>query len=830
VRSIADGLKERLRLMTFDDLLVRFHQALSGPGGSGLAATLRKRFKVAMIDEFQDTDPVQYSIFRKIYPRPSHDRLILIGDPKQAIYGFRGADIFTYLKARRAVSGDRRFGLGVNWRSSPGLVEAVNSLFSASYAPFVYQEIPYHQVRPCDPALPRLNDPDLFGDMVVWTPAPFLPRNRNGEIDKGVARRFLAKGCAAEIARLLKGGREGRIFLEGGGDGGDSPLAAGDIAVLVKDQYQAQDVKKALEEVGISSVFYAKESVFATKEAQELLLVLRGVAMPREIKAVSTALATEAVGWDAAAIASLEHDEMAWDRISSLFEELHRLWLQRGFLVMFRVMLHRLGISGRLLSLPQGERRLTNWSQLGELIHQAGMEGVGGIEGQLAWLSRQMASPDSSDEGQQLRLESDRELVTIMTIHRSKGLEFPVVFLPFAWDLGSGGSRNKELRYYDAQRECYVVDVSNSGEGASIFREQCLAEELRLLYVALTRAKVRCYLSWGGFKGAVGSGLGYLLGAEKGEDDRRLVERLQERFRSCRSIAVVPMPKAGEADGAATETATPLYSVRSVERQIIQTLGVESFSYLTAGGEEEGKFLDLAFDEDVPPARPGVMDVFSFPRGPAAGNCIHAVLENTDFTSLNEGLLLENCRRWLAAYGLDVRWDQVLVRMVRNVLTTELLPGLSLDRIPNDEKVSEMEFAWSFGTGGEGAPAGVAPLLSRYHAGMMRGFIDLLFHHDGRYFIVDYKSNHLGDTLEEYQGERLEAAMREHGYHLQAEIYALAVHRFLSRGLEGYRFMDHFGGVFYLFVRGMEPSLGRSSGVYFIPPEQIASRIGVEQG
>ncbi len=811
IRQICTGIKQRLGLFAFDDLLVKMDKALCSPNGPRLAAMLRKRFKVAMIDEFQDTDQVQYRIFEKIYPSSQHDLLIMIGDPKQSIYAFRGADIFTYLNARSKVGEERRFGLAKNWRSSPGLVEAVNFLFTRRKYPFVFEAIPYHEVKSRDPRLPFLQDPDLSGDLIIWKPDEDSKNNTShASMNKSEARRVLSDGCAGEIARLLAGGAQGRILIKDP-SGKSHPVRSSDIAILVRNRTQAEVMRNALSKAGISCVYHANQSVFSTDEAWEFLMVLRAAATPGDLSAVSTALATDAMGWNAKEIAALREHPEKWEDISSAFFELRSLWLRRGVLVMFRQMIHQLGIAHRLLQLPGGERRLTNWFQLAELLDEKRPE-VSGIEAELSWLANQIELGGSDEEGQQMRLESDRQLVTIMTIHRSKGLEFPIVFVPFIWDSSSGANRQNLLQYFDEKQGCYVIRTDH-GQMRSEMERQRLAEETRLLYVALTRAVVRCYISWGRFKSSENSALYYLLQGYEIEGPER-----------CPASNITPIPGPVEKEIRTDDDTTLLYEVRQVTRRVRQRFGVESFSSLSM--EEQGDDSLYHFQKGPEPLEGHGKDIFSFPRGALPGNCIHKILENVDFSHDDSEAILGKCRLALAEWGLDPTWDHVLLEMVENVTGTQILPDIRLKAIPPDQMVKEMEFS-SFFSSIIDVPSSLRQALDRYESGIIRGFVDLLFAHDGLYYVADYKSNYLGDKLQDYRIEKLRQAMTIHDYHLQAEIYALALHRLLSKTMADYRFNQHFGGVVYLFVRGIHPSSNGKTGVLFIPREEIGKRLGL---
>jgi len=851
IRKEIDRRKSQQRVLFFDDLLNKLDLALSGDGQAQLAERIRTRYPVAMIDEFQDTDPLQYRIFHRIYQDCPECGLFMIGDPKQAIYSFRGADIFTYMQARHDTeSQSGHFTLGINWRSHSTLVHAVNALFEKAQAPFIYEkEIGFHPVSPADDKgkadkSPLTINGKIPEPLVSWF-VPMTDENKwHGSIKKNWASPNIASGCASEIARLLNLGQQGDALI------GSDNVAAKDIAILVRDRYEAAHIRDALNVVGIASVYISRDSVFKTEEAQELTYLLHAVLEPG--KALRTALATRVMGWDAMRIDSLGQDEMAWESRVQAFQSYQKLWREHGFMPMLHTLMRQEGIIAQLLSLENGERRMTNLLQLAELAQVASQQHPG-IENLLRWLKDERAAENRNAEEQQLRMESDENLVKIVTIHKSKGLEYPIVFIPYIWT-SKGLKERKEIKqggfftfHDEATRQLYAdLGSDHREENLTLAERERLAEDLRLLYVALTRAKYRCYFSWGQFNGAASSAMAWLLHQSKNDDsdtptcnmqglsDDQIcaaLDKLNEKNRT--HLLIQDLPEGWEALDKIhneKEKAEALTFKGSVE----QTWRMTSFTGLTQASK---KGLDVHieqpdYDSDAA-AGQGVISQsaglsrFSFPRGMRAGVFLHSLFETIDFPSATGEQLSARVSRHLAQYGYDEKWTDVLAQWVKEVLDTPLdeTKALMLRKISSEKRLVEMDF--HFPLAGLSCTRlnallnkirGMKTAKSRMNfqtvKGMMKGFIDLIFEFDGRFYVLDYKSNYIGDKLEDYGMEALGQAMVEHGYDLQYLIYVVALHRYLKQRLPDYNYEMHIGGVYYLFLRGMSPERGAKSGVY----------------
>ena len=865
--------KERARLESYDDLLYRLAEALRAPSGSLLARMVRDRFRAALIDEFQDTDPVQYEIFRRLYFE-NEAILFLIGDPKQSIYAFRGADVFAYLQAKRDAGGDPHTLL-VNHRSDPTLVHAINALFGrlSSPFPFLSDEIPFLAVEPWAQAR------DHLGGTAAGQPAfqiLFVPRNesvqvakRGGGITKGWADEHLADLVAAEIMR----------FLGSGATIDEDAVKPGHIAVLCRKNSQASHMQEALRRLGVPSVLQSEATVFETPEADEMERILRATADPGDAAAVRAALATALLGQDAGALAALEQDELGWDEWLRHFQRWNDLWTRRGFITAFRTLLDSQSVHARLLRLLDGERRLTNVLHLMELLHTASTEERRGPHALVHWLS-QMRTDDATraalgSEAAQIRLESDAAAVMLTTIHKSKGLQYPIVYCPYLWDGKLLGATDEcWVRFHDSgDAERLKLDIGSPDHEVHVqaAARETFAENLRLLYVALTRARHRCTVVWGAFNDAKTSALGYVFHAQaeqpstaeariaacvRARDDGQLRDDLQRAAAAapdCIAVSDLRFDRVERYTPPCTDP-SPL-QCRSVTRRLDRSWRMSSFSGLTAGEAisrpaEEGVDHDAIVEvptEPVGGGAPALITLHDFPAGAQAGDCIHHILEKLDFQADSAGVR-EHVAAGLSGFGFEDKWTDTLCHALAGVLATPLGSGAEefcLKDISLLRRLSELEFMLAVesrestvdrrvvtqhGAPGLLTSARLAEVFARdatravpgeYAArvrslgfapltGFLKGFIDLVFEHRGRWYVVDYKSNFLGPGADDYRPSKLLQPMADHHYFLQYHLYLVALHRHLRARLPGYCYEEHIGGVYYLFLRGMSPEHGRS--------------------
>ncbi|MCW5206566.1 exodeoxyribonuclease V subunit beta [Desulfobulbus sp. F5] len=817
LRSELARRKQEQSQLSFDDLLTALAGALQGPEGDVLARSISRRFPVIMVDEFQDTDQVQYRIFKGIHAanmvaatRTSSRSagLFLIGDPKQAIYSFRGADIFTYIQARHDTPEQNRLTMTTNYRSSTAMVKAVSHLF-AHEAPFLFakDEIDFPQV---EAATKADTSPLLFDNKLGPALTCLLLPESEKPLAKMAAEPLAARCCAHELAALLAAGLAGEAKI------GAHNLAAGDLAVLVRTNDQAELIRQELNALGIASVCGDKDSVFAAKEAQQLLRLLTSLSDLADLALMRTALAGDLFGWTAEQIDQLREDEQAREKIMADMSRYHQLWQQQGFLPMLQQLLSEQKTVGRLHAAPSGERMLTNILHLAELLQEASRQRPG-VDALLRWFSDQMQQPESQAENQQLRLESDENLVKIVTIHKAKGMEYPLVFLPFLWT-ARPCSNEQPLAFHRYDQLCLDLG-SGSEEHFRLAERERLAEDLRLLYVAVTRAIYACFFCWGRISKMEESALYYLLQREAGADLERLWDVLT--IKPCPTEFVPPELRPAD-DKAASLSAVKFRGKIVTDWQIV------SYSSLTAAHKnsspEQPDHDELQAEETQTALG---QNVFGFPKGAAAGTCLHAILEQISFSdaSGHEAII----RVQLERAGFAESWLPVVSNWMQDLLHTPLLDksgSFSLSSLNERERVNEMAFYFPLATvrleqfNRVLRDFGHAPLPEQSGVlhGLMTGFIDLIFCWQGRYYLADYKSNHLGSLPADYSPDKLAAAMSEHRYDLQYLIYTVVLHRFLAGRIRGYCYEQHFGGVFYLFLRGMKPEHEVGCGVFTACP------------
>jgi len=849
------------RVMSFDDLLSNLHERLKSGHYPWLAPLLRSRFPAALIDEFQDTDPVQFGIFHEIYSAPD-TTLFLVGDPKQAIYSFRNADLRVYLRARSEAT--RIYTLAENQRSSQSLLSGLNVLFGSHGGGFMVEGLDYVPlVYGRKRRKPFVDNSQARAPLQLWS----LPRaDSKTPLDKADARRRSAIASAAEIARLLAAGQRGELTLDG------ENLKAGDIAVLVRTHKEGMRMRNALAQLSVGSVELSRTSIFKSAEAKEIERILAAILEPMQVSQVRAAYATVLMGGSAAKVEAMSADEGDLLGKMARLAEYRDQWLRRGIGVLLRDLMIQEKISARLLSLQFGERRLTNVLHLVETLHTADAHRAT-PEVLLGWLQAQLAK-DAPDEAAELRLESERNLVQIVTIHRAKGLEYPVVFCPFLWDGSPGRSDSSPYgcEYHD-DAGALVMDFRYAPEEEDQIKSgndaDRLAERLRMTYVALTRAMHRCYVVVGSYSKKTGTASSEMesrrgalpwLAAGAGMPPAQwrenqltvdeidtawwaLAQRSRSADQGASAIGYAPL-----LPGPGVPLLSPHENPQSIvilepPSRILPGWRLGSYSQLIHGASGERSAVDhdlraVSGDAaDLVPDAVSAEDIVHFPRGMTAGHCIHAVFEAVDFTrpdgwgsEIVKALRVhpQTPRQGTTAAHLP----GMLANMLKDVLHTPLPGGFRLAEVPRARRLVELKFSLP---ASHVTHVALRKLLAQHgHAmpalnfaelhGYLSGAIDLVVEAAERYWVIDWKSNFLGATAAQYGTVALEGAMGQHHYHLQYLLYTAALHRYLQQRLPEYAYDKHFGGVLYLFVRGVRPGWigqdGRAAGVYSVRPDK----------
>ena len=817
---------------SFDDLLRLLCEALQGAQGDELAEMIRFQYPFAMIDEFQDTDSQQYAIFSKIYrDNPEKNTgFIMIGDPKQAIYRFRGADIFTYLKA--SDEAQSRFELTKNYRSEKHLVDGVNALFDFPQSPFIYQNINFTAVDSRDDHL----------RFYLNGKAEPAYRFYLTESDK-VNKTEMAKICAISIQHWLKSAAENQAVFQN--EDTCKTLPAANIAVLVKNRYEAEDVIQELQKLGIASVYLSDQSsVFDSHVAVELLRILKACLNVAE-RPILNAIATALFGLNAADIHQIQQNEADWQRWADSFAQYQQTWQRQGILAMLHQILLEQGISERLLSQATGERDLTDFLHLAEILQQAATlhETEAAL---LSWFEKQIQGEGRQEA--QIRLESERQLVKIVSIHKSKGLEYDLVWLPFLAvpsKIPTAGDMNV---YYSKERDETLWDMENRNLNA--LYEETFAEELRLLYVALTRAKYQMAFAlptqfdkkWNALHYVLSQGeIGKEIALSAPKDTETLLQTFKEKMQD--NVEICTRPNLEAFPALSINTKNDELKAAEFTGNIEQDWRITSFTsieqahrrqhYFTESVGKKHAVFDDAKDYDSQNAieistallNENESNILDLPRGKQVGTALHRHFENCYFSDLANTEEIDKLRQSLQ---LDETFTEPLQNWLQQISHTPLSNeiGIALADLANKDCIKEMPFYLAIREHFDVEAFNHAlkahhhlpsePLQFEQIQGIVRGSIDLVFRHNGKYYLVDYKSNFLGSTLADYNQEALKKEMLHSHYDWQYLIYTLALHRYLQSVVPDYDYARDFGGVFYLFLRGMngEPE----SGVFYDCP------------
>jgi exodeoxyribonuclease V beta subunit len=669
VRREVDVRKRRRKVLTYDDLLTRLASTLSDPArGPAACARLGERYRVAMVDEFQDTDSIQWEIMRRAFGGVG-STLVLIGDPKQAIYGFRGADVYAYLSAARAA--ETRATLAVNWRSDQPLIDAYDALLGGTK--LGHEGIEYRTVRAADahqaPRLRGAPNPAPLRMRIVHRGDGGVRLTPKGWVNEASARKHVAADLAADVVGLLASGAEAVTRSRDGSEVGAERVRPGHLAVLVATHRDAAMVREALDAVGVPAVINGAGSVFGTPIAREWLALLQALERPASPTRVRAAALTSFLGWTAAQVATA--DDAAWEQV---YERIHAwadLLRSRGVASLLETITHAEALPRRMLSRGEGERELTDLRHLGQLLHLEATSEQLGTTALTAWLGRRIAEAreDTSNEDRSRRLESDSEAVQVLTIYASKGLEFPIVYCPYLWDPGWIPTGEPPVFHDPAAGDRRTIDIGGErpgfGDGWRQFLAEERGEELRLAYVALTRARHQAVVWWASSWDSRQSALARLLfppdegepavielPTPPSEDD--VITRLTIVAANAPGSINIERTTGGDGRRWVDLDASPAeLHVRPFRRSLDVRWRRTSYTGLTARVHDDfatsepddagitdeepvagpGPPADDAVDPDEPRLRAVSLPLAAMPGGTRIGSLVHSVLEHVDFSA-----------------------------------------------------------------------------------------------------------------------------------------------------------------------------------------------------
>jgi len=864
--------KQQQRAQIYDDLITHLVSALQGSAGQHLVRSLRHHYRVALVDEFQDTDARQWQIFHQLFAAEEtateEPALFLIGDPKQAIYGFRGGDIHTYLQARSQAT--LAPPLNRNFRSRPALLRALQALYeTAGNQAFGSADIQFEPVLPGD----HCTDTDYLrnGQPATALHIALISGNAGKPDNVERARDTVTWACVRHIHQVLSASGNGKALIRDKEKEGINyrPASSSDIAVLVRNHKEATLIQQALTQVGIAAVAAGKQSLFSTEQAQEIRWLLLALLHPSDEGRLRAALSSVLLGYDAAALVALSNDQQQQHEAHQRLLQWRTRWQRSGIFALLSDICAQQ--APRLLSLIDGERRLSNTLQLAQVLQQASSHRLG-LNSLLDWFNHRIFYANDHDDEQQLHLESDARCVQVITLHRSKGLEYPLVYLPFI-GIDTPSKENDFITVHNGLQRVLHWKIDADDPAWKVARQQAKEEDhneaARLLYVGLTRAQQAVWLAAGVIKG---------LFRSENDKNKKIPEKksvllpLAALLGDHQASALAHCADIDIYTVAANEPAlmrlSPEHAAiplppRQVQRHLAHDWWVYSFTQLAhadgsiertasatqAGGRASDEIPTLLTEEwEATPSPPSALasDLEKTPlqkiteaqrklfSGSRFGNVLHSTLETTDFAAwahwqpgqnAPDGQL-EAITQALHMYGYETTEMEagidVVTHLIGQTLTVTLPEGGTLHSLLPTQRRAEIEFHFSM------QPVAVSNLLRLLHMhgvvrqrqgfglrrqleGLMTGKIDLTYTREGRWYVLDYKSNQLAD----YRAEALAIAMQHSEYDLQGLIYTLALHRWLRFRLgSDYDYARHFGGIRYLFCRGLDVACNPSPGIY----------------
>ena len=836
IRQAVTKQKQQLNVLSFDDLITSLANKLVKDinGDNELADSLVAQYPFALVDEFQDTDPEQFSILKALYYHREQENfisgLMMIGDPKQAIYGFRGGDVFAYMSARQDC--DHQWLMDTNWRSSCQMITGYNRLFygddlSSDGRDVFGYNIPYHPVKPSPKALEKyhaLENNQGISNLTRNAALQFIHFD-NVEQKGSTKQSFraeMAKWCANEIISLLTDPEQA--------------IEAKDIALLVRDGTEAKDIKQALFNAGLPSVYLSnRTNLLHSIQTKQLLQLLKGILFLENDRFFSAALTSPLLPYNPEAFYQLQQDDLAWQSMKVSFSLLREEWLKKSFITMALKLMH----DHMVFNDEDSERAITNLLHLFELIQSASQRHKQPQE-LLYWFEQQSLAEFPEGESE-LRLESEENLIRIMTQHSSKGLEYPIVFIPYATrhkDPLKFGNKQVQLIEYHHDNGQLSVSLSGSNDAKKAMADEAYAENIRLLYVAITRAEQRCYLLSTSFENSHLSPLGLCCNWQK---ETNIAESLhiiaQETPQSIGLTLINDEVETQAYQGNLNDDM--LGEVTYFKGKIERDWWLSSFTALSRNIRDNGVSLpdrDLESLEGslVTDSTPYQQEIrFALTKGAQTGNLLHDILEHVSFTQPD----WPKSMKWpLVKFGeLSNEYEQSdLASWLQAVLDTPINDDFTLASISTEHCLKEVEFYFPLK---QASTKILAQILMEHRQnspyaviqnsyinlpnfntlkGMMHGFIDLIFEQQGKFYICDYKSNHLGDDYGDYQGEKLQHDVVNHHYDLQYLIYGLALHRYLKITLADYQPARDFGGVYYFYLRGMTDDKAHANcGVFY---------------
>lgn len=858
--------QEKAGVLSYNDLIDNLHKRIMNENDSSLLDSLRKRYKVALIDEFQDTDKKQWDIFNRIFGNSSEHNFLLIGDPKQSIYGFRGADLEIYYKAKKSVSIDQRYVLGTNYRSEDGIINGCNVIFN-----YLFNVSPRGNTQRTE--FEAVNVPDLNKKKKLKNTSQinqnteFLVYDKELDSGKLLAVKDCKKGYFKTVVTKIAD-----LIINEDND-------PGDIAILVESHKDSQVLRDALQNIGVPVVISKQRNVYCSREAKHIHLLLTALNRPGSLGDIKALLLSPIFEYTLEEVHDLESNGGIEEFSSKLFSWI-QLFNASGFIALWKVVESASNhghLEKRLLNRVNGERSYTNYKHLIEnlnSIHKTEKLNLLSLNRRFT----EVILSSTEDEENSVRLDRESRAIQIMTIHASKGLEFPIVFFAGGLSKSSGSQGEYGVKYFDKSGK-WFFDFLGRGESKVLNERDQWEEKKRLYYVALTRASLKLYMPL--FPNGELMVLSSLYGSVKWDENRTMIEdrcgdkllccelpihkqlkidnsKLNKEIKSAYSKKiyedVVEMANAHKElfyidDSTYLDNSKFYYQLESKGTELLFTdiknkkgfsnrvTWLSSYSGLTkdshGSASKEDADRDDEKESDVVEFRTtGEINHFNIPGGAAFGDMVHEFFEEVDFNkyslSLDEYLQDEEVHE-LYLYGakkhFNLDWSRLYNDSVKTLTWNTLNSKLDLNgefkrlgELGGENKIHEREFHFRID---KKESIELYNLNLEFDKGYLKGFIDLIINFNGVLYIADWKTTTIRghEEFDNYCGERVEKSMDEHNYHLQGLIYTVALYLHLKLTKKDFNYNRDIGGYFYFYVRGMGPNT--NTGVSFRKPEEV---------
>ncbi|MBK4765234.1 MAG: exodeoxyribonuclease V subunit beta [Pantoea sp. Brub] len=823
------------KLITFDDLINNLYEELNKPTGYLLSKIIKNHFPVALIDEFQDTDLKQYKIFNLVYSDQLKNTLILIGDPKQTIYSFRGADLSTYLHARKDIS--KYYTLNINWRSAKNIINSINYLFSKVKLPFLLPNIPYVPIKTA------INNQELqfIVQNIKKTGLSFW-LNLNSEIKLVDYEQLIAQHCAYHINNLLLASHHGNVQI--GKPNLMRKLEASDITILVRNQHEANLIQNALNFFSIPSIYLSdnKNNIYFTPESFELLCLLKAIQEPKD-KFIRNALTTTIFSMDSLQLNILISNKKKWKLLIKEFINWKNIWYKFGISQMIFDIMLKYKFAENIMVSNNGNRKLINLMHIVELLQEKYILLNYSARALISFLTDKFYQTNEiiNNDTDSIRLEKNKNLIYITTIHKSKGLEYPIVWLPFA----TGYRKNSYIEYDKNNNYMNELNYQNANytlDKTTIF------EDLRLLYVALTRSIYHCSIGISIIKkskikkinyNCYQSAMGYLLQYDE-TNPHQIISNISNI--NCEIIDIKDIDlkfnqllnnkiqiKQTLTSKTFTRKFKKFWDTFDYSYLINHSLCKKNYSTFNVNYLVQSKHNNIKYKSSL-------MIKHILPENTAFNQFMYNLLKYIKYNNITKSWVNKQIKN----YNYPVNWLPYIYEWINCIVHKPLnSQGLTLNKIKNVDCLIDMKFHLFVNK--PIVAYKLDALIRRYDnlskqtndlnfndiKGILQGLIHLIFKWNNKYYIIDYKLNWLGNNDHCYTDEVLEQEIINKRYDIQYNIYTLVLHRYLKNRIHNYNYQKHFGGMFYLFIRGFNEKTNQNGIFTTYPNENLIKYIDI---